>query len=80
MSELILSKETVGTTINLFPKIEHLLTFDERVAFKAYMNGDPTDEQQMIVYNICKMVIKLRVEGVGFVNERDENLCIYDHQ
>jgi len=57
MSELIMSKDTMVTILNLFPKIDYLLDFDERVAIKTFLYGEPTDEQQMSVFVICKAIM-----------------------
>ena len=57
MSELILSKDTVRLVLNLLPKVEYLLDFDDRSAIKEYLDGNPTDDQQMMVYEICKVIM-----------------------
>lgn len=57
VSELLMSKDTVITTLNLFPDIDYLLDFDQRIAVKAFLHGDPTDEQQVIVLGICKAIM-----------------------
>jgi hypothetical protein len=57
MSELILSKDTVRLVVNLLPKVEYLLDFDERVAIREYLDGTPTDDQQMMVLGICDAIV-----------------------
>ena len=57
MSDLILSKDTVRLVINFLPKVDYLLEFDERIAIREYLDGNPTDDQQRIVLGICDAIV-----------------------
>ena len=57
MSELIMPKQTVITTLNLFPKIDYLLEFDQRIAIRTFLYGEPTDDQQVMVLGICQAIM-----------------------
>lgn len=57
MRELIMPVESVTQILNMFPKIEHVLNFDERIALKAYIGGNPTDDQQARVLYICRAIM-----------------------
>jgi len=57
MSDLILSKETVRLVVNFLPKVEYLLDFNERMAIREYLDGNPTDDQQMMVLGICDAIV-----------------------
>jgi hypothetical protein len=57
MTELIMSKDTVITVLNLFPKIDSLLEFDQRIAIQKFLYGKPTDEQQIEVLGICRAIM-----------------------
>jgi len=50
-------KQTVITTLNLFPKIDYLLEFDQRIAIRTFLYGEPTDEQQVMVLGICQVIM-----------------------
>lgn len=58
MSELIMPIENVIKILNLYNYIERYLTFDEQIAIKAYLHGNPTDEQQKQVLYILQAVIE----------------------
>jgi len=57
MTELIMSKDLVITILNLFPKIDSLLEFDQRVAVQEFLYGEPTDEQQVEVLGVCRAIM-----------------------
>jgi len=63
MSELIMPKEVVTATLNLFPKIEYCLDFEQRLAIKEFLNGTPTDEQQAQVLYICQAIMDTNPVG-----------------
>lgn len=62
MSELIMPVESVIKILNLLPKVEGHLNFDERTAIQAFIHGNPTDEQQAQVLYICQAVMDTRDE------------------
>lgn len=63
MSELILSKDTVRLIINLLPKVEYLLDFNQHAAVKEFLYGKPTDEQQIEVLGICRAIMDTNPVG-----------------
>jgi len=63
MTELIMSKDLVITILNLFPKIDSLLEFDQRVAVQEFLYGEPTDEQQVEVLGICRAIVDTNPVG-----------------
>lgn len=63
MSELIMPKETVRATLNLIPKVEFCLDFDQRLAIKEFLYGEPTDEQQAQVLYICQAIMDTNPVG-----------------
>lgn len=60
MSGLIMPVESVIKILNLLPKVEGHLNFDERTAIQAFIHGNPTDEQQAQVLYICQAVMDTR--------------------
>ena len=63
MTELIMSKDLVITILNLFPKIDSLLEFDQRVAIQEFLYGEPTDEQQVEVLGVCRAIMDTNPVG-----------------
>lgn len=63
MTELIMSRELVIATLNLFPKIDSLLEFDQRIAIQEFLYGEPTDEQQIEVLCVCRAIMDTNPVG-----------------
>jgi hypothetical protein len=63
MTELIMPKDLVITIFNLFPKIDSLLEFDQRVAVQEFLYGEPTDEQQVEVLGVCRAIMDTNPVG-----------------
>lgn len=58
MSELIMSVEDVIKILNLYPRIEYYLTYEERESIQAFIRGKPTDEQQKQVLYVLQAIME----------------------